>query len=448
MKRLLSIALALAATTTAAHAGRREIYSVKLNKLQIHNTRGTGDADKVHYQVAVFDTNTMPRSMDDYYQVWQVDESRFPEVTSGDSLPLGDTNLKLDIAQEFSPTVEMARDTEDVDIQYMVVDLDSDVQDPDKAKRDFLKASAVFLEAVNVVGDLSLTDIGNKIASFADGLEKLLKLIFGDSAPQSCDGLVLADRWQVRATDLLQNTANGPWVVTKSYNNVVSPKACGAAPNTDVVITITHLGAVDNVNDPTPFAVLPTADIPNAAWDGSWTDTVFASNARIFVDSSAHFVRGWHQGLKASHDLSVVENSPWNTNLVNLDSVGLIKAAEQVTPDYTMDIWPSLTIHRGPPIPFKTQRTTSRSPVASGLAATDIGTLDLPASAPAGALWGYPVPQLADTIHVSSDVTLRLYHLVSANNYVGAKRLRYTRTDASGTVVTDVMLQPTSPLLQ
>ena len=465
MRRLtLPLMLAMLGLSSVAHADdRQEIYLVQLHKAKINTTRGTADNDSVHFEVSLFDTVNSVRHQD-----WPVDETNLPNVLGGDWLGLGDANLRPQLAQEFSSEVTM-HSTDNLDVEYWFIDQLADRADPNKAQRDFVDVAGKIKDIVDAgadlvdsIGEPDAIAVATVVQTVVDVAADIIDFIFGGSSgPVDCDGLVLTDKLSFSAADLLQKTtaAGGTLVLTKKYNNVASPGGCGG-PDTDVYLTITHSGSlVDFANDPTPLGRMPAAGARPALWNGAWGDSPWLASSRLVVNASTYVppVQVIHLPLRTlstrspllldsttttklnnnippvspNHSFDVSEKDSAGVSVVAFHDDNRVTHVERIDPAYVADRWPakyiifhSLGLFGG----------VSTAPISSSVAA----------SSTLGSLPGVPEGQLADTVHLDSNVTLRLYELVNGQRNVVGYRIRYTRVDGNGALLTDIMLQPSA----
>lgn len=427
--------LQVATVGTSAAGGTTAMaydYTARIDWLKIYRQRSkNGDNDWMVYEVRVlrgqeqifYDKRDGQLAMD----------KPLTSIHSGDVIALTDQQ------QRWSNPFIIEFQLQDSDVvigNYTVVNQSHENHDPDAQRKKWKKFVAAFDEGVNIAKLISLPiGVGPLVGEVGDietGLLQAVGDIWDQISPPvghdvNCDGPVIAGYWKLSGADLMRRVSNSRGHNYSFSNHQTSgdkpPSECGAAPDTEVGISInSNLEFVGSFGSGSSSSVKtthsPVVGGPAGAWDGEWVEHTYVKDSKYDISIGAMpRGRGTPIGRAPTYQVTVRElAAPHSAQVVFQTTAQGLTAAPAQLPG----------LRRLGAIDRKSFPTH--------------GVVMSFASPPGQG--GKTLPGSADALQLGNGVTLYLYAIYSNNSLLNYA-VRYVREGAA-----DVILQPAQKPLQ
>jgi hypothetical protein len=366
-----------------------------------------------------------------------------PSVHSGDTIDLttvdafvvDHNNQNASIPSQNKWAITLPQDLPDVRTVNMGISVIN-------TKSSHADSAQTFVSIATAVESASFAFIGGAggalvaVALQAAGEE--LKKLIGDADPE-CSGFVYNQSQSNSVGELDALTANAPSIIAGGgFRKVVqitlqgvpqpAPDQCGhTLPQADAFVTIIRdeLPAFPADRPPPKFRLVPVAGQDIHSWQGLWGDGPFDTKSRvscrITVNEATTAVLPNGIPLTIPASLNVFTNEHFgdpssNLNLLQPHNAESLNLEKRAATDFLLNQIADPIGTLRPEVPFAI-------PSPTGLVAS-AGT--------------------ADSVAVDQTVSLALYGKFAAeNNTLVAFAIRYSRRDANGNLVTDMMLTST-----
>ena len=289
-----------ARTTYGSAAGGGRVfaydYTARIDWLKIFRQRSkNGDNDWMMYEVRVLRNGSQV-----FYEKRDgqlAENAPLTSIHSGQVIGLTDQQHRW--GNPF--VIEFVLEDSDVVVgNYTIVNQSHENHDPDRQRKKWDKFVSSFDEGVNVAKLIALPigqgPLVGEIGDIETGILKAIGDVWNLVSPPvghdvSCDGPVISGYWKLTGADLMRRVQSQGGAYSFSQHqpsNDTPPSECGAAPDTEVGISISsNLQFVGSFgpgpSPPVKSTHTPVTGGPAGAWDGEWVEHVYVKNSKYDV---------------------------------------------------------------------------------------------------------------------------------------------------------------------